>query len=149
MQFAALAVIVLSPSAVAQSFVREPLPRAPGARVSTITEPGPFTEPGIAVDPRDARHAVGVYQNQANTAWTADGGVTWTGAAEYRREDWSGGISPIASSALTGLARRPAVGWNQRSSPSTVANSAGRSSTRGALDPAGRHSSRSRKSSGA
>jgi hypothetical protein len=62
----------------AQTFVRDPLPRAPGARVSTITDPGPFTEPGIAIDPRDARHVVGVYQNQASAAWTTDGGASWT-----------------------------------------------------------------------
>jgi len=61
----------------AQSFVRDPLPRAPGARVSTVTDPGPFTEPGIAIDPRDNRHVVGVYQNQASAAWSRDGGASW------------------------------------------------------------------------
>jgi len=65
------------PAANAQTFVREPLPRAPGAHVTTITEPGPYTEPGIAIDPRDAQRVVGVYQNQASAAWTADGGAGW------------------------------------------------------------------------
>src|SRR5262245_14777054 len=73
----ALATALVSPCAAAQSFVREPLPRAPGARVTTITAPGPFTEPGIAIDPRDSRRAVGVFQNQASAAWTADAGATW------------------------------------------------------------------------
>jgi hypothetical protein len=76
----AMAMVVMTSPALAQRFVREPLPRAPGAHVTTITEPGPFTEPGIAIDPRDSRHAVGVYQNQTNAAWTTDGGDTWTGA---------------------------------------------------------------------
>lgn len=78
-----LATLVVAVASIAaadarQSFVREPLPRAPGARVTTITQPGPFTEPGIAVDPRDARHAVAVYQNEASAAWSGDGGATWT-----------------------------------------------------------------------
>src|SRR6476646_3238483 len=76
----ALAGVLVASSGGAQSFVREPLPRAPGARVSTITEPGPFTEPGIAIDPRNARHVVGVYQNQASASWSTDGGATWVGA---------------------------------------------------------------------
>ena len=48
--------------------------------MSTITSPGPFTEPGVAVDPRDSRRAIVGYQNQVSAAWTADGGMTWTGA---------------------------------------------------------------------
>jgi hypothetical protein len=76
----ALAVTLIGSAASGQTFVREPLPKAPGARVSTITDPGPFTEPGIAIDPRDARRAVGVYQNQASASWTTDGGATWTAA---------------------------------------------------------------------
>lgn len=74
-----LALLLASPAS-GQSFIREPLPRAPNARVVTITDQGPFTEPGIAIDPRDARRAVGVYQNQANASWTADAGVTWKNA---------------------------------------------------------------------
>ena len=68
---------LVSSSTAAQSFVRQPLPLAPGARVATITEPGPFTEPGVAIDPRDNRRAVSVYQNQASAAWTPDAGATW------------------------------------------------------------------------
>jgi hypothetical protein len=77
---AMVGIVLATSSGRSQTFVREPLPRAPGARISTITAPGPFTETGIAIDPRDPRRAVGVYQNQAMAAWTADAGVTWTGA---------------------------------------------------------------------
>lgn len=72
------ACMALSSPAIAQSFVSTPLPRAPGARVTTVTEPGYFTEPGIAIDPRDPLRAVGVFQNNVHAAWTADGGATWT-----------------------------------------------------------------------
>src|SRR6185503_675601 len=77
---AAMGMMLVTSISRSQSFVREPLPRAPGARISTITAPGPFSEPGIAIDPRDPRRAVGVYQNQASAAWSADGGATWTTA---------------------------------------------------------------------
>jgi BNR repeat protein len=73
----ALASAIVPRVVAAQTFTRDPLPRAPGVRVSTITDPGPFTEPGIAIDPRSSRRVVGVYQNQASAAWSADGGVTW------------------------------------------------------------------------
>lgn len=76
MPHVALSVALISSASSGQSFVREPLPRAPGARVTTITDPGPFTETSIAIDPRNPRRVVGVYQNQASAAWSADG-VTW------------------------------------------------------------------------
>ena len=56
-----------------------PLAAPPGAHVVTVTPaPGPYTEPGIAIDPRNPLHAVGVFQNNVHAAWTADGGRTWT-----------------------------------------------------------------------
>src|SRR5688572_26664394 len=84
-----LTLVLLASPVAGQSFVREPLPRAPGARVTTITPPGPFTEASIAIDPRDPARAVGVYQNQASAAWTTDGGVTFavaegTAPSHYR-----------------------------------------------------------------
>ncbi|MEP7000880.1 MAG: exo-alpha-sialidase [bacterium] len=75
-----LVLVVSSSRLGSQTFVREPLPRPPGANVTTITTPGSFSEPGITIDPRDPRHAVGVYQNQAMAAWTSDAGATWTNA---------------------------------------------------------------------
>ena len=55
------------------------LPRAPGAAITTVTpSPGFFTEPSIAVDPRDPRRVVAAYQDNAHAAWSIDGGATWT-----------------------------------------------------------------------
>jgi hypothetical protein len=74
-----LRVLLTTSDLFAQGAVLAPLPRAPGAHVTTVTsEPGYFTEPGIAIDPRNPRHAVGVFQNNVHAAWTADGGTTWT-----------------------------------------------------------------------
>ena len=45
------------------------LPRAPGARVVTVTaEPGPWSEPGIALDPHDRSRILAVYQGRASGA---------------------------------------------------------------------------------
>jgi hypothetical protein len=63
----------------------EALPLAPGAKVVTLTpEPGSFTEPSIAVDPRNPRQIVAAYQDNVHVAYSLDGGKHWqlaTGAA--------------------------------------------------------------------
>ncbi len=74
-----LGALLITSTVRAQRAVVASLPRAPGARVTTVTpEAGYFTEPGIAIDPRDPLHVVGVFQNNVHAAWTSDGGVTWT-----------------------------------------------------------------------
>jgi len=56
-----------------------PLPRAPGARVITVTPSARFfTEASIAADPHDPAHVVAAYQNSAHAVWSADSGCTWT-----------------------------------------------------------------------
>ena len=56
----------------------QPLPRAPGAHVFTLTpKPGHFTEPGVAVNPRNPKQVVVVYQFQAAAAYTRNGGKSW------------------------------------------------------------------------
>jgi hypothetical protein len=54
------------------------LPKVPGAQVFTLTPtPGPFTEPGIAVNPSDPQQVVGVFQDNARAAYSQDAGHTW------------------------------------------------------------------------
>ena len=53
-----------------------PLPRAPNAIVTTLTAPGYFTEPSVAVDPANPQHIVVAYQVNASAAYSRDGG--WT-----------------------------------------------------------------------
>lgn len=58
------------------------LPLAPGRRVITLTpRSGYYTEPAIAVDPRDPAHVLAAYQDNAHAAWSIDSGKTWTIAA--------------------------------------------------------------------
>ena len=65
------------------------LPRAPGARVVTITDaPGPWSEPGIAVDPRDPSRIVAVYQGAAAGAYSRDSGRTFSPAGVIAPSDW-------------------------------------------------------------
>jgi len=54
------------------------LPKAPQAQVFTLTPtPGPFTEPGIAVNPNDPHDVVGVFQDNVHAAYSLDSGHTW------------------------------------------------------------------------
>jgi BNR repeat-like domain len=54
------------------------LPKAPQAQVFTLTPtPGPFTEPGIAVNPADPHDVVGVFQDNVHAAYSLDSGHTW------------------------------------------------------------------------
>ncbi len=66
------------------------LPKAPGAEVFSLTPtPGPFTEPGIAVNPNNPQQVVAVFQNHAHASYSQDAGRTWHAAegvasANYR-----------------------------------------------------------------
>lgn len=53
------------------------LPSAPGASIATITEPGYFSEPGLAINPRNPSQAVAVYQTNASAVYSTDAGATW------------------------------------------------------------------------
>lgn len=65
------------------------LPRAPGARVVAITEsPGPWSEPGIALDPRNPARIFAVYQGPAAGAFSLDSGRTFTPAGGIAPSDW-------------------------------------------------------------
>jgi len=54
------------------------LPKAPGAEVFSLTpNPGPFTEPAIAVNPQNPRQVVAVFQDNAQAAYSTDAGHSW------------------------------------------------------------------------
>jgi len=56
----------------------EDLPKAPGSEVFTLNpKPGPFTEPGVAVNPSDPQQVVAVFQDNAHAAYSPDAGQTW------------------------------------------------------------------------
>jgi hypothetical protein len=70
---AALLVFAISPSSWAQS-----LPAVPGAEVHTLTPaPGYFTEPAVAINPRNPQQVVAVFQDNAHAAYSRDAGHTW------------------------------------------------------------------------
>jgi hypothetical protein len=66
------------------------LPKPPGATITNLTlTPGPFTEPGVSVNPLNPKQVVVVFQVRAHAAYSDDAGRTWalaTGVApkEYR-----------------------------------------------------------------
>jgi len=82
-----LAVAILCTSTVARA--QSVLPRAPGARVVTISSaPGAWSEPGIALDPRDPSRIFAVYQGPATGAYSLDSARTFTPAGVIAPSDW-------------------------------------------------------------
>jgi hypothetical protein len=54
------------------------LAKAPGAQVVALSpNPGPFTEPGIAVNPQNPDQVVAVFQDNVHAAYSQDAGRTW------------------------------------------------------------------------
>lgn len=57
------------------------LPPAPHAEIHDLTPtPGYFTEPGIAINPRDPRQVVATFQDNAHISFSTDGGQHWQAA---------------------------------------------------------------------
>lgn len=58
------------------------LPPAPGKIVMALTpQPGYFTEPSIAVNPRNPQQVVAVFQDNAHASYSVDGGRNWEPAS--------------------------------------------------------------------
>lgn len=87
------AVLLLSIPAVSQT--KPALPRAPQAQVTTLTVPGYFSEPSVAVNPINPQQVVVAYQNQANIAYSTDAGEHWEHAANTAPKEFkvSGDVS--------------------------------------------------------
>lgn len=76
--------------------IAQELRRAPGAQVTTVSPgQGFFTEPAIAVNPRDRHQVVGVFQDNAHATYSTDAGKHWTLATgvESTRYRVSGDVS--------------------------------------------------------
>ena len=89
-------IAILATLAAASPGRPEPvLPRPPQAQVITLTAPGRNSEPSIAVDPNDRDHVVAAYQENAQAAYSRDGGRTWTPAQGTAPADYkvSGDVS--------------------------------------------------------
>ena len=61
----------------AHSQTQAVLPRAPQAQVTTLTGPGYFSEPSVAVNPINPKQVVVAYQVPANIAYSTDAGEHW------------------------------------------------------------------------
>lgn len=87
-QLARWAALFLSSNAMVLS-AQSPLPRAPGAHVVTVTTaPGPWSEPGIALDAHDRSRLVAVFQGPASGAYSTDSGRTFSTAGTIAPTDW-------------------------------------------------------------
>jgi hypothetical protein len=74
------------------------LPLAPGAEVTTLsTQPGTWSEPGIAVNPLNPEQVVTVFQHTAQAGYSTDAGHTWALASGVAPPDYrdSGDVSVV------------------------------------------------------
>jgi hypothetical protein len=72
----ALALLFIPSFMAAQS-----LPKPPEARVIPLTaDPGSYTEPSIAVNPKDSEQIVAVFQDNVHASYSEDAGRTWEAA---------------------------------------------------------------------
>jgi BNR repeat-like domain len=87
---------ILAGHAYSQTRRPGPLPLPPGTLLSALTpEPGYFTEPSIAVNPRNPQQVVAAFQVNARIAYSTDAGRTWTLAEATASPDYkvSGDVS--------------------------------------------------------
>ena len=74
------------------------LPKAPGAEVFSLTpNPGFFTEPAVAVNPRNPQQVVAVFQDNAHAAYSQDAGHNWQVATGVEPPNYkvSGDVSVV------------------------------------------------------
>jgi len=74
------------------------LPKAPQANVFNLTPtPGYFTEPGVAVNPKNPKQVVAVFQDNAHAAYSQDSGQTWQVAEGVDPKNYrvSGDVSTV------------------------------------------------------
>src|SRR5271170_2691585 len=89
--FAVCGLTAWSPAALAQD-----LAKVPGAEVHSLTpKPGYFTEPSVAINPRNPQQVSVAYQDNARIAYSPDAGKTWDTAANTAPPDYrvSGDVS--------------------------------------------------------
>lgn len=88
-----LTAAVASVSVSAADTVAEPM--APQATVTTLTKPGFFTEPSIAISPLDPAKITAIYQDNVHIAFSNDAGAHWTDVPKVAPPAWrvSGDVS--------------------------------------------------------
>jgi hypothetical protein len=73
-----LLLTMLSPLSMELLAFADDLPQAPGSSVQTLTpKPGFFTEPGVAINPRDPNQVAVAFQDNAHIAYSTDAGKNW------------------------------------------------------------------------
>ena len=74
------------------------LPKAPQSEVFALTpEPGPFTEPSVAVNASDPKQVVAVFQDNVHASYSEDAGHTWHAAEGVAPKNYrvSGDVSTV------------------------------------------------------
>lgn len=74
------------------------LPKAPGTEIFALSpERGPFTEPGIAVNPNNPQQIVAVFQDNVQASYSQDSGRSWKAAENVAPKNYkvSGDVSTV------------------------------------------------------
>lgn len=100
-KYALMAGAVMAGAMTAAAQTPKALQPAPGAAITDLTPvPGPYTEPGVAVNPLNPRQVVVVFQDNAQAAYSEDSGRTWHLADGVTPKDYrvSGDVSTVFDS---------------------------------------------------
>lgn len=70
-------------------------PMVPQATVTTLTKPGFYTEPGIAINSLEPDKVAAIYQDNVHIAFSNDAGANWTDVPKVAPSQWrvSGDVS--------------------------------------------------------
>ena len=94
----ALLFVVAAAIALPNSASCQTLEKAQGVEVFSLTPaPGPYTEPGIAVNPNNSRQVVAVFQDNAHASYSQNAGRTWHAAEGVAPQNYriSGDVSTV------------------------------------------------------
>ncbi|MGO8718755.1 MAG: sialidase family protein [Acidobacteriaceae bacterium] len=93
MEILTTAILLIAVCAFSQA--QTALPRAPQAQVTTLTAPGYFSEPSVAVNPLNPQQVVVAYQVPASIAYSTDAGAHWEHAINTAPKNYkvSGDVS--------------------------------------------------------
>ncbi len=79
-------IVIISLMFTAPFLMAQALPPAPGTQIFNLTAPGFYSEPGVAINPRNPQQVVAVFQDYAHAAFSMNAGKHWTVASGVKSQ---------------------------------------------------------------
>lgn len=111
--FLGIAAMILLPCSAAFAQSSPALSRAPHAQITTLTPPGGFSEPSVAVNPVHPKQVVVAYQVPASIAYSTDAGAHWNLAANVSPKNLKVSGDPSVTFDVHGHAIFCYIGFNK------------------------------------